>query len=122
MESVVFGANVNLFCVVTLILESNNAGAFFPSLRLDTLTSLQASKKDFAWFLILQVIYYLLVCYSAFVQGHRLKQQRWRFFSRKRNILDVSIILISFVLLGLDRKRTSLHKKNMAQYRYERDR
>ncbi|KAI5762662.1 PKD1L3 [Gulo gulo luscus] len=97
-------------------------GAFFPSLRLDTLTSLQASKKDFAWSLISQVIYYLLVCYFAFVQGRRLKQQRWRFFSRKRNILDMSIILISFVLLGLDMKRTSLHKKNMAQYHYDRDR
>ncbi|XP_045843691.1 polycystic kidney disease protein 1-like 3 [Meles meles] len=122
VEFVVFNANVNLFCVVTLILESNNAGAFFPSLRLDTLTSLQASKKDFAWSLISQVIYYLLVCYYAFVQGHRLKQQRWRFFSRKRNILDMSIILISFVLLGLDMKRTSLHKKNMTQYHYDRDR
>ncbi|XP_045666179.1 polycystic kidney disease protein 1-like 3 [Ursus americanus] len=122
VEFVVFNANVNLFCVVTLILESNNVGGFFPSLRLDTLTSLQASKKDFAWSVISQVIYYLLVCYYAFVQGHRLKQQRWRFFTRKRNILDTSTILISFVLLGLDVKLTSLHKKNMARYHYDRGR
>nr|XP_045746772.1 polycystic kidney disease protein 1-like 3 [Mirounga angustirostris] len=122
VEFVVFNANMNLFCVVTLILESNNVGAFFPSLRLDTLTSLQASKKDFAWSLISQVIYYLLVCYCAFVQGHRRKQQRWRFFTRKRNTLDTSIILISFVLLGPDMKLTSLHEKNMAQYHYARDR
>nr|XP_023493010.1 polycystic kidney disease protein 1-like 3 isoform X3 [Equus caballus] len=122
VEFVVFNANVNLFCVVTLILESNNMGAFFTSVRLDTLRSLQTSKKDFAWSVVSQVIYYLLVCYYAFMQGRRLKQHRWRCFTRKRNILDMSIILISFVVLGLDVKLIALHKKNMAQYRYDRDR
>ncbi|KAM5208636.1 polycystin-1-like protein 3 isoform 2-T3 [Hipposideros larvatus] len=122
VEFVVFNANVNLFCVVTLILESNSVGAFFASVRLDTLTSFQTSKKDFAWSVISQVFYYLLVCYYGFIQGLRLKQQRWRFFTRKKNVLDVGIILISFVILGLDMKLSSLHKKNMAQYRCDRDR
>nr|KAF6318819.1 polycystin 1 like 3, transient receptor potential channel interacting [Pipistrellus kuhlii] len=122
VEFVVFNANVNLFCVVTLILESNNVGAFFGSVRLDTLTSLQTSKKDFAWSVASQVIYYLLVCYYGFIQGRRLKQQRWRFLTRKRNILDMSIILTSFAILMLDIKLISLHKKNMAQYHSDRDR
>uniref|UniRef100_A0A9L0J0F9 Polycystin cation channel PKD1/PKD2 domain-containing protein n=1 Tax=Equus asinus TaxID=9793 RepID=A0A9L0J0F9_EQUAS len=72
VEFVVFNANVNLFCVVTLILESNNMGAFFTSVRLDTLRSLQTSKKDFAWSVVSQVIYYLLVCYYAFMQFNLL--------------------------------------------------
>ncbi|CAI9161872.1 unnamed protein product [Rangifer tarandus platyrhynchus] len=121
VEFVVFNANVNLFCVVTLILESNNVGAFFTSMRLDILTSLQIS-KNFAWSVMSQVIYYLLVCYYAFVQGRRLKQQKWKFFMRKRNLLDMSIILISFVILGLDLTLISLHKKHMVQYHYDRDR
>ncbi|KAF4010845.1 hypothetical protein G4228_001843 [Cervus hanglu yarkandensis] len=121
VEFVVFNANVNLFCVVTLILESNNIGAFFTSVRLDILTSLQLS-KNFAWSVMSQVIYYLLVCYYAFVQGRQLKQQRWKFFMRKRNLLDMSIILISFVILGLDLTLISLHKKHMVQYHYDRDR
>ncbi|XP_059523555.1 polycystin-1-like protein 3 isoform X2 [Myotis daubentonii] len=122
VEFVVFNANVNLFCVVTLILESNNVGAFFASVRLDTLTSLQTSRKDFAWSVASQVIYYLLVCYYGFIQGRRLKQQRWRFLTRKKNILNMSIILTSFAILMLDIKLISLHKKNMAQYHYDRDR
>uniref|UniRef100_A0A671EH09 Polycystin 1 like 3, transient receptor potential channel interacting n=1 Tax=Rhinolophus ferrumequinum TaxID=59479 RepID=A0A671EH09_RHIFE len=97
------------------------SGALFASVRLDTLTSFQTS-KDFAWSVISQVLYYLLVCYYGFIQGHRLKQQRWSFFMRKKNVLDMSIILISFVILGLDMKLISLHKKNMAQYHYDRDR
>ncbi|XP_054552939.1 polycystic kidney disease protein 1-like 3 isoform X1 [Talpa occidentalis] len=122
VEFVVFNANVNLFCAVTLVVESNNVGAFFTSVRLDSLTFLQTSKKDFVWSVTSQVIYYLLICYHAFIQGRRLKQQRWRFFTRKRNVLDMSIILISFISLGLNMKLFSLLKKNMAQYRYDRDR
>ncbi|XP_053522580.1 polycystic kidney disease protein 1-like 3 [Artibeus jamaicensis] len=122
VEFVVFNANVNLFCVVTLILESNHVGAFFASVRLDTLTSLQTSKKDFAWSAVSQVIYYLLIGYYGFIQGCRLKQQGWRFFTRKKNLLDMSIILIAFAILVLDTKLISLHKRNMAQYHHNRDR
>ncbi|XP_012868128.1 PREDICTED: polycystic kidney disease protein 1-like 3 [Dipodomys ordii] len=54
--------------------------------------------------------------------GCWLKQQKWRFFTRKRNVLDLSIVVISFSILGLDMKRISLHKKNMAQYRRDPER
>uniref|UniRef100_A0A2K5ZDQ9 Polycystin-1-like protein 3 n=1 Tax=Mandrillus leucophaeus TaxID=9568 RepID=A0A2K5ZDQ9_MANLE len=96
--------------------------AFFTSVRLESFTSLQMSKKGFAWSIISQVIYYLLVCYYAFIQGCRLKRQKWRFFTGRRNILDTSIILISFIILGLDMKSISLLRKNMARYRDDRDR
>uniref|UniRef100_A0A2K5DFV1 Polycystin-1-like protein 3 n=1 Tax=Aotus nancymaae TaxID=37293 RepID=A0A2K5DFV1_AOTNA len=99
-----------------------NWSAFFTSVRLESFTSLQMSQKGFVWSVISQVIYYLLICYYAFIQGCRLKRQKWRFFTRKRNILDTSIILISFIILGLDMKSISLHKKNMARYRHDRDR
>uniref|UniRef100_A0A2K5ISM7 Polycystin-1-like protein 3 n=1 Tax=Colobus angolensis palliatus TaxID=336983 RepID=A0A2K5ISM7_COLAP len=99
-----------------------NWSAFFTSVRLESFTSLQMSKKGFAWSVISQVIYYLLVCYYAFIQGCRLKQQKWRFFTGRRNILDTSIILISFIILGLDMKSISLLRKNMARYRDDQDR
>ncbi|XP_037062148.1 LOW QUALITY PROTEIN: polycystic kidney disease protein 1-like 3 [Peromyscus leucopus] len=120
VELTVFNANVNLLCAVTLILESNSVGTFFTSLRLD-LTSLRSSERGFAW-IISQITYYLLVCYYAFKQGCRLKQQGWGFLTRKRNLLDTSIILISFSILGLNMQRLSLLHENMLQYRRDRDR
>uniref|UniRef100_A0AC11BT40 Polycystin 1 like 3, transient receptor potential channel interacting n=1 Tax=Ovis aries TaxID=9940 RepID=A0AC11BT40_SHEEP len=102
-------------------MSRDKQSAFFTSMRLDILTSLQIS-KNFAWSVMSQVSYYLLVCYYAFAQGRQLKQQRWRFFMRKRNLLDMSIILLSFVILGLDLTVISLHKKHMVQYHYDRDR
>nr|XP_042133608.1 polycystic kidney disease protein 1-like 3 isoform X1 [Peromyscus maniculatus bairdii] len=120
VELTVFNANVNLLCAVTLLLESNSVGTFFTSLRLD-LTSLRSSERGFAW-IISQVTYYLLVCYYAFKQGCRLKRQGWGFLTRKRNLLDTSIILISFSILGLNMQRRSLLHENMLQYRRDRDR
>ncbi|GAB1293636.1 Polycystic kidney disease protein 1-like 3 [Apodemus speciosus] len=121
VEFTVFNANVNLLCVVTLILESSGVGTFFTSLRQDSLTSLQSSERGFAW-IIPQVTYYLLVCHYAFIQGCRLKRQRLAFFTRKRNLLDASIVLISFSILGLNMQSLSLLHKNMQQYRRDRDR
>ncbi|XP_028624320.1 polycystic kidney disease protein 1-like 3 [Grammomys surdaster] len=121
VEFTVFNANVNLLCVVTLVLESSGVGTFFTSLQLDSLTSLHPSERGFAW-IISQVAYYLLVCYYAFIQGCRLKRQRLAFFTRKRNILDTSITLISFSILGLHAQSISLLHKNMQQYRHDRDR
>uniref|UniRef100_A0A0G2JV34 Polycystin 1 like 3, transient receptor potential channel interacting n=1 Tax=Rattus norvegicus TaxID=10116 RepID=A0A0G2JV34_RAT len=120
VEFTVFNANVNLLCMVTLILESSGVGTFFTSLRLDSLTSLQSSERGFAW-IISQVAYYLLVCYYAFVQGCRLKRQGLAFFTRRRNILDTSIILTSFSILGLNMQSLSLLHTNMQQYRRDPD-
>ncbi|XP_051024818.1 polycystic kidney disease protein 1-like 3 [Acomys russatus] len=121
VELTVFNANVNLLCVVTLILESSGAGTFFTSLRLDSLTCPQSSESGSAW-IASQVTYCLLICYYTFIQGCRLKRQRLGFFTRKRNILDTSIILISFSILGLNMQRLSLLHKNMLQYRRDPDR
>nr|XP_020031713.1 polycystic kidney disease protein 1-like 3 [Castor canadensis] len=122
VEFVVFNANVNLFCVVTLILESNSVGAFFTSVRLDSLNSLQTSGKGLAWPTASQVTQCLLICCYTFIQGCRIKQERWRFLTRKKNILDTSILLLSFSILGLDLRRRSLHEENLAQYRRDHER
>ncbi|EGW04136.1 Polycystic kidney disease protein 1-like 3 [Cricetulus griseus] len=94
VELTVFNANVNLLCAVTLILESNSVG-------------MEASSP----------------CSETWLsQGCRLKRQRWGFLTRKRNLLDTSIILISFIILGLNMQRLSLLHKNMLQYRRDQDR
>ncbi|XP_062032020.1 polycystin-1-like protein 3 [Lepus europaeus] len=121
VEFVAFNANVNLFCVVTLTLESSDVGALLGSVRVDSLPSPQ-TQEGLGWAIISQVVYYLLVCYYAFVQGRRLRRQGWRFLTRKRNALDTSVVLVSFVILALDLRRISLHRTHMAQRRQARDR
>lgn len=52
VEFVVFNANVNLFCVVTLILESNNVGRKVSSLL--SLTWVSQEKAQFLYFILLK--------------------------------------------------------------------
>lgn len=56
------------------------------------------------------------------VQGRRLRQQGWRFLTHKRNALDTSVVLVSFVILVLDLRQIFLHRTYMAQRRQDRDR
>ncbi|XP_068943600.1 LOW QUALITY PROTEIN: polycystin-1-like protein 3 [Petaurus breviceps papuanus] len=118
---VVYNANVNLFCVVTLILESNGVGAFFSSIKVNSLQIIQ-THRGFIWFIASKVIYFLLLLYHLFTQGNRLRQQRWKYFTKKSNALDTSIILISFIMLALQLKCFFLHKRDMEQYRHNKSR
>ncbi|XP_056680188.1 polycystic kidney disease protein 1-like 3 isoform X3 [Monodelphis domestica] len=116
---VVYNANVNLFCVVTLILESNGVGAFFSSIKVNSLQITQ-TQKSFICFSSLSIIYFLLLFYYTFVQGNRLKQQGWKYFTKKSNALDTCIIFISFIMMALQLKRVFLHKRYMQQYRHKK--
>uniref|UniRef100_A0A5F8G1V8 Polycystin 1 like 3, transient receptor potential channel interacting n=1 Tax=Monodelphis domestica TaxID=13616 RepID=A0A5F8G1V8_MONDO len=108
---VVYNANVNLFCVVTLILESNGVGKSISTLL---------TQKSFICFSALSIIYFLLLFYYTFVQGNRLKQQGWKYFTKKSNALDTCIIFISFIMMALQLKRVFLHKRYMQQYRHKK--
>uniref|UniRef100_A0A670ILC9 Polycystin 1 like 3, transient receptor potential channel interacting n=1 Tax=Podarcis muralis TaxID=64176 RepID=A0A670ILC9_PODMU len=45
-------------------------------------------------------------------QGRQLKQQKWKYFSSKRNLLDASTILISVAAIGLYRRLSHTLKQN----------
>uniref|UniRef100_A0A6I8P2R1 Polycystin 1 like 3, transient receptor potential channel interacting n=1 Tax=Ornithorhynchus anatinus TaxID=9258 RepID=A0A6I8P2R1_ORNAN len=95
-------------------------GAFSTSVELDTLHF--HSQKGFTQENAAQVIFCLLLLYYIFLQGRRLKQQRKSYFFKKSNILDLSIILISFIVVGLHMKRDFLHKRDMKRYFRDRSR
>ncbi|XP_043837143.1 polycystic kidney disease protein 1-like 3 [Dromiciops gliroides] len=148
---VVYNANINLFGVVTLILESNGVGkstsypplpssfhtpwwvkgrsvllhfffrAFFSSTKVNSL-HITETHESFIWFIASNIIYFLLLFYYIFIQGSRLRQQGWKYFTRKSNALDTSIVLISFIMLALQLKGFFLHKRNMEQYRHNKNR
>ncbi|XP_074068655.1 polycystin-1-like protein 3 [Macrotis lagotis] len=118
---VVYNANVNLFCVVTLILESNGVGTFFGSVKVKSLQIIQ-THRSFSWFIVSNIIYSLLLFYYIFMQGNQLKKQRWKYFIKKSNVLNTSIILISFIMLALQLKCFFLHKQDMERYRHNKSR
>ncbi|XP_056318345.1 polycystic kidney disease protein 1-like 2 [Danio aesculapii] len=106
VEFTVYNANVNLFCIVTLILESSAVGAFqFRSVLQNV--SLYNSVGSFISFLMAsRVIYFLFVVYYMFLQGKLLKRQKWAYFRNKWNLLDMAIIILSWSSLSLFIQKT----------------
>uniref|UniRef100_F7DDR6 Polycystin 1 like 3, transient receptor potential channel interacting n=1 Tax=Monodelphis domestica TaxID=13616 RepID=F7DDR6_MONDO len=94
-------------------------GAFFSSIKVNSLQITQ-TQKSFICFSALSIIYFLLLFYYTFVQGNRLKQQGWKYFTKKSNALDTCIIFISFIMMALQLKRVFLHKRYMQQYRHKK--
>ncbi|XP_060132445.1 polycystin-1-like protein 3 [Zootoca vivipara] len=133
IEFVVYNANVNLFCAVTLILEANGiasmldpvpvsvAGTLFSKSELQILR-LYPDLQLVLQFICAQITFLLLILYYIFVQGQQLKQQKWKYFSSKRNLLDASTILISVAAIGLYVKRRVLAEGIMKQHRQDRNR
>ncbi|XP_067399539.1 polycystin-1-like protein 3 [Emydura macquarii macquarii] len=146
VEFTVYNANVNLFCVVTLLLETQGLGAFLPSAELQSVRAPGSSSSSFVLtpLACAQATYLLLLLFCVLVQvplhrlskgipgalsdhvtcvqGRRLKQQRWKYYRRQRNLLDVSIILLSLAAFGVYVKRHLLQKSVMEKYQQERSR
>uniref|UniRef100_A0A4X2LXI2 Polycystin 1 like 3, transient receptor potential channel interacting n=1 Tax=Vombatus ursinus TaxID=29139 RepID=A0A4X2LXI2_VOMUR len=96
-------------------------GVFFSSIKVNSLQIIQ-TPRSFVWFIASKVIYCMLLFYHIFTQGNRLKQEGWKYFTKKSNALDTSIILISFIMLALKLKCFFLYKRNMAQYHHNKSR
>ncbi|KAG6940801.1 polycystin 1 like 3, transient receptor potential channel interacting, partial [Chelydra serpentina] len=120
VEFTVYNANVNLFCVVTLLLETPGTGAFLPSAELQSIRL--DSSSGLTQLACAQVTYLLLLLCHIWVQGRRLKQQKWRYFSSQRNVLDISIILISLAAFGVYIKCRLLQTSVMEKYHQDRSR
>uniref|UniRef100_A0A8D0GJT6 Uncharacterized protein n=1 Tax=Sphenodon punctatus TaxID=8508 RepID=A0A8D0GJT6_SPHPU len=121
VEFTVYNANVDLFCAVTLVLETNPIGVFLAWANLQSIQLYLRSSIRIP-VACAQITYLLLILYYLIVQGHELKRQKWSYFTHKGNLLDMSIILTSLAAAGLYGKRHLLQKSLLEKYRQERSR
>uniref|UniRef100_A0A8C3IUL0 Polycystin 1 like 3, transient receptor potential channel interacting n=1 Tax=Chrysemys picta bellii TaxID=8478 RepID=A0A8C3IUL0_CHRPI len=103
-----------------LPLPSSLSGAFLPSAELQSIRLYSSS--GLTQLTCAQVTYLLLLLFYLWVQGRRLKQQKWRYFRSQRNVLDISIILISLAAFGVYIKCRLLQKSVMEKYHQDRSR
>uniref|UniRef100_A0AAQ4Q994 Polycystic kidney disease 1 like 2a n=1 Tax=Gasterosteus aculeatus aculeatus TaxID=481459 RepID=A0AAQ4Q994_GASAC len=121
VEFTVYNANVNLFCIVTLMLETTAIGAFQFRSELQSVRLYQSTGGLHVFVMASEVIYFLFIIYYMFVQGKLLKQQRWAYFRSKVNLLELAIILLSWSALSVFIKRTVLGKRDMEYYQDNKD-
>ncbi|NXO69413.1 PK1L2 protein, partial [Phainopepla nitens] len=121
VEFTVYNANVNLFCIITLMFESNALGAFFTSVELQSVRLYPYTDSLHIFVVAAEVIYFLFIVYYMIVQGKLLKSLRWRYFHSKWNLLEMAIILISWSALSVFVKRTVLGTRDISYYQEHKE-
>ncbi|XP_055361208.1 polycystic kidney disease protein 1-like 2 [Betta splendens] len=120
VEFTVFNANVNLFCIVTLLLETPAIGAFQFSTQLHSVRLYQSGGLYFVS-MAAAVIYLLFILYYMFLQAKLLKQQRWPYFRGKWNLLELAIILLSWGALAVFIKLALQGNQDLTYYQNHKD-
>ncbi|XP_026234452.1 polycystic kidney disease protein 1-like 2 [Anabas testudineus] len=122
VEFTVYNANVNLFCIVTLMMETTAIGAFQFRSELQSVRLYQSTGGLIIFVMASEVIYFLFIIYYMFVQGKLMKQQKWTYFKSKWNLLELAIIILSWSALSVFIKRTLLGKRDVDFYQNNKDR
>uniref|UniRef100_H2LTS2 Polycystic kidney disease 1 like 2a n=1 Tax=Oryzias latipes TaxID=8090 RepID=H2LTS2_ORYLA len=120
VEFTVYNANVNLFCIVTLILETTATAFQFRS-ELQSVRLYQSTGGLHIFVMASEVVYFLFIIYYMFVQGKLMKRQRLAYFQSKWNLLELAIIFLSWSALSVFIKRTLLGQRDVSQYENNKD-
>ncbi|NWS67405.1 PK1L2 protein, partial [Crotophaga sulcirostris] len=121
VEFTVYNANVNLFCIISLMFETNSLGAFFTSAELQSVRLYPYTNSLHIFVVAAEVIYFLFIVYYMIVQGKLMKTLRWKYFHSKWNLLEIAIILISWSALSVFVKRTILGTRDISYYQEHRE-
>ncbi|KAK7913117.1 hypothetical protein WMY93_013328 [Mugilogobius chulae] len=121
VEFTVYNANVNLFCIVTLMLETTAIGAFQFHSELQNVRLYQSTGGLHIFVMASEVIYFIFILYYMIVQGKLIKQQKWSYFRSKWNLLELAIIVLSWSALSVFIKRTLSGKRDMEYYQNHKD-
>ncbi|XP_039081859.1 polycystic kidney disease protein 1-like 2 [Hyaena hyaena] len=117
VEFTVYNANVNLFCIITLTLETSGLGTFFAHANMQSLRLYPFTDGWHPFVVAAEVIYLLFLLYYMIVQGKLMRKQRWCYFHSKWNLLELTIILASWSALAMFVKRAVLAERDIQHYR-----
>ncbi|XP_074551429.1 polycystin-1-like protein 2 [Halichoeres trimaculatus] len=121
VEFTIYNANVNLFGIVTLLLETTAIGAFQFHSKLQSVRLYQLTGTLQIFVMAAEIIYMLFILYYMYIQGKLMKQQRWAYFRSRWNFVDLTIILLSWSALGVFIKRTLLGNRDVTYYQNHKD-
>ncbi|XP_075043555.1 polycystin-1-like protein 3 [Mixophyes fleayi] len=122
VEFNVYNANVNLFCLLTFILETNMIGGLWPSMDLNIMRLYQTTDNIITPQFVSYILFLVIILYTLVLQGLRLKEQKCSYFCQKKNLLDLGIIIISCSNIALYIKRAFLRQRDVDRFHSDRAR
>ncbi|XP_054856225.1 polycystic kidney disease protein 1-like 2 [Eublepharis macularius] len=121
VEFTVYNANVNLFCIISLMFETNALGAFFTRAELQSVRLYPYTDGLHIFVVAAEVIYFLFVIYYMVEQGKLMRALKWNYFRSKWNLLELAIISISWSALLVFARRTILGLRDISYYQEHKD-
>ncbi|XP_023806954.1 polycystic kidney disease protein 1-like 2, partial [Oryzias latipes] len=121
VEFTVYNANVNLFCIITLLMETTAVGVFQFYSELQSIRLYQSTGGLYVFVMAAEIIYLLFILYYMFLQAKLMRLQRWDYFKNKFYLLELSIILLSMSAVAIFIRRTLLGNRDVAFYQTHRD-
>ncbi|XP_048362000.1 polycystic kidney disease 2-like 1 protein isoform X2 [Sphaerodactylus townsendi] len=111
----VYNANINLFCVLRLVVEFPATGGAIPSWQIRTVKLLRyVSTWDF-FIVACEIVFCVFIFYYVIEEILELHIHRLRYFTSIWNILDIVVILLSIIAIGFHMFRTMEVNRLMGQ-------
>ncbi|XP_005048373.1 PREDICTED: polycystic kidney disease 2-like 1 protein [Ficedula albicollis] len=103
----VYNANINLFCVLRLVVEFPATGGAIPSWQIRTVKLIRyISTWDF-FIVACEIVFCVFIFYYVVEEALELRIHKLQYFTSIWNILDVVVILLSIVAIGFHIFRTT---------------
>ncbi|XP_065058180.1 polycystin-2-like protein 1 [Rhopilema esculentum] len=106
IDFTVYNANINLFCVVTLVLEFPATGGCIPHPMFRTLKLIRYVTPMDYFVMACEAIFVLFLVYYSIEEFIEIKKHKLAYFKAFWNVLDVVVILLGVVCIVFNLYRT----------------
>ncbi|XP_075072553.1 polycystin-2-like protein 1 isoform X3 [Mixophyes fleayi] len=102
----VYNANINLFCVLRLVVEFPATGGAIPSWQIRTVKLIRYVSNWDYFIIACEIIFCVFIFYYMVEEILELRIHRFKYFTSIWNILDLVVILLSLVAIAFHIFRT----------------
>ncbi|XP_035672972.1 polycystic kidney disease and receptor for egg jelly-related protein-like [Branchiostoma floridae] len=117
VDFTIYNANVDLFCLVSVLIETPDTGNARASSTVRMIRLYQYRHAIDMVVLIFQVAYTLVIIYDIYAAVRRIIAQRGAFFRNVWNLIDILIILLSLTAFAAFGARMILTNQTLASFR-----
>lgn len=117
IEFTIYNPNINVFCVTKFIVEVLPTGGLITSTNYQIFNVINLSSAADCILLMFELIFVVQICLYSWNEGKQMKLMRWSYFRYMWNIIDSTILLISYVVIGFSIFRVFQINRKMSTFK-----
>ncbi|BFZ03162.1 hypothetical protein BsWGS_06200 [Bradybaena similaris] len=109
----VYNANINLFCIITLLVEFPATGGAIPSWAFNTVKLIRYVSSFDYFIMACEIIFVIFIAYYTIEEIIEIVVTGLKYFLNLWNVLDVTLVIMSIGCIGFNIYRTSTIEKKL---------